>query len=230
MKYTICLLIGVATITQVKAALVSEAATDSDRIRTTGPGGSSDFYASGNDDAFASYAIATFNFSASDFGSPTISIVTDATLTLTVNDRSFSDGTMVALYFSEDSDLGTGYDDLAFDTSVTSGINNSEFSSAPILLGTFTIAEMAGRAGGLEDDFTLSFGGAAETALIAAINSSSDFQILAAPVNDEDDVTYSGVGNTFDPGDPVLEINAIPEPSSLLLATLSSLALIRRRR
>lgn len=53
---------------------------------------------------------------------------------------------------------------------------------------------------------------------------------MLAAVNDADDITFSGVGNTFDPGDPALSINAVPEPSSLAVLAVAGLAAVRTRR
>jgi hypothetical protein len=102
-------------------------------------------------------------------------------------------------------------------------------------MGVFGITEMAGRPGGEVDVFSLSFTGANEAALIGAINSGADFQLLIGATDTTHDITYSGFGNTFDPGDPALTIDAvtaaIPEPTTGVLLGLVAIAgVVRRRR
>jgi hypothetical protein len=195
--------------------------------------GSSDYYGSGPDDAFAEYGITTFNFSQADFGGPVTTLVS-AELTLTVNDRGFSDGDAVEFYYTPDTaaDLDNGGGDfsaLVYDPAFpSSGINPSQFLTAPVSLGVFSIPEMAGRPGGETDTFSLMFDAAASTALLNSINTGTDFQILIAATVDSHDITYSGVGNSFDPGDPVLDI-VVPEPSVLALLAGGLLVLVRRR-
>lgn len=168
---------------------------------------SSDYYGSGNDDAFAEYGVTTFNFTAADFGGPVGGIVS-ARLTVTVNDRTFSDGNLVEVFFTQDTaaDLGGGFASLSYDAAFINGINGAHYTNAPVSLGVFAITEMAGRAGGEIDVFALLFAGAPGVALVNAINTGTDFQIIVAATNATHDLTYSGVGNTFDPGDPNLSI------------------------
>ena len=99
-------------------------------------------------------------------------------------------------------------------------------------MGVFQITEMAGRPGGEIDVFNLGLGGGIAGAMVSAINSGTDFQIIVAATLSADDITYSGVGNTFDPGEPNLEItaNLVPEPASLTVLALGALALLRRRK
>ena len=75
---------------------------------------------------------------------------------------------------------------------------------------------------------SLSFGGAAEAVLIDAINNGTDFQLIVTATDSTHDLTYSGVGNTFDPGDPNLKIT-VPEPTALVLLLSGLFALLRRR-
>jgi len=160
----------------------------------------SDYYGSGNDDAFGEFDATTFQFGPADFGGA-ISHISRAQLTLTVNDRTFSDGTQVEFFFTTDAIVAQ-----AFNGAFTNGIDASQFTYVPVSLGVFTIPEMAGRAGGETDTFSLDLS-SVEADLISAINSAGEFQIIIAAVNSADDITYSGVGNTFDEGDPLLAIS-----------------------
>ena len=81
--------LNLSLVSLASAAVVSAPASASDRIQTSGGSGSADFYASGNDDAFGSYSIGTFNFGAADFGEATVDSIVSVTLELTFNDRGF---------------------------------------------------------------------------------------------------------------------------------------------
>lgn len=189
---------------------------------------SGDYYGSGNDDNFAEYGVTTFNVTEANATS-----VDSATLILTYNDRSFSDGSEVEFFFSPDSaaTLGGDFADLSYDPAFVNGINPAHFATAPISLGTHI--------------FTPSFDGGtpvahfldisvAKDAMLSAIQSGSDFQILIASTASDADITFSGVGNTFDPGDPQLNLNVsvVPEPTSIGLLAIGLLAVggFRRRR
>ena len=112
------------------------------------------------------------------------------------------------------------------------GLDVSQFTTAPISLGQielgFDITDDS--LGGQAFNFSLPFTGASEAALLDSINAGTDFQLIIGAVATEDDVTFSGVGNTFDPGDPSLTITTVPEPSSALLLALGGMLGIRRRR
>lgn len=227
---------GFLLTTTVMAQEAALTAFDSDRISTTGPDGSADFYGSGNDDPFASYGITSFLFTPGDFGVGPITDVSSAILSLTFNNRGFSDGTEFEVFFTTD-DLAPDYSGLTFDATGPfdpSGINSTQFTFAPISLGVqslgFDITD--GTLGGTAFDYELDFS-LVEAALIGEINASSEFSLLVAAVNNADDITFSGVGNTFDPGDPVLTIQTtvVPEPGSMLVLSVAGIgAMITRRR
>jgi cysteine-rich repeat protein len=197
----------------VGACCVAGGAASKDGSSTTavndgGSFGANDYYAQGNDDSFEVYSVTTFNFSPADFGG-TVTGITSATLTLTVNDRTFSAGDSVEIFFTSDSDLSG----LTFNTGIANGIDGTQFSFAPVSLGVFPITELSGRSGGETDTFALTFGGGALTELINTINAGADFQIILGVADVADALTYSGVGNTFDPGDPNLAIVATTDPT-----------------
>lgn len=228
----------------IRADVVSETGTQTYAINLPPAFGpqinlaSVDYYGSGNDDANAEYGLTTFNLGGAFAG--TVTGISSVELTLTVNDRFFSDGDAVEVFFTTDSgadlDIGNGvFSGIFFNNALVNGIDGSQFNFAPVSLGVFSIPEMAGRAGGETDVLTLNFG-TNVSALIDAINNGTDFQILLGATNSTHDITYSGVGNSFDPGDPLLTINAtvvpVPEPASATILGAVALAgfTMRRRR
>lgn len=189
---------------------------------------SGDYYGSGNDDAFAEYGITTFNVS-----EPNATSVDSLTLILTYNDRSFSDGSEVEFFFTPDSEatLGGDFADLSYDPTFVNGINPDHFATDPVSLGKFLFTPTFD--GGTPVTHFLDTSGVHD-ALLSSIQNGSDFQILIASTAADADITFSGVGNTFDPGDPQLNINlsVVPEPTSvgLLLFGILGLGGLRRRR
>ena len=227
-------MIGLAPQTALAQVTVDKDGLTTTAVHIAGPTlGSMDYYGSGNDDNFAEYGVTTWNFTAGDFGLDVASIVS-AVLTLTVNDRSFSDGSSVEFFFTPDTEsvLGGGFANLSYNSAFTNGIDGTQYTNAPVSMGVFQITEMAGRPGGEIDVFNLGLGGGIAGAMVSAINSGTDFQIIVAATLSADDITYSGVGNTFDPGEPNLEItaNLVPEPATLTVLALGALALLRRRK
>lgn len=189
---------------------------------------SGDYYGSGNDDNFSEYGITTFNIS-----DPTVTSIESATLILTYNDRSFSDGSEVEFFFSPESaaDLGGDFANLSYNGDLMNGLDVSQFGVAPVSLGNRLFD--ASLEGGTEIAYFLDLS-AAGSDLLSSIQDGTDFQIIITATASESDVTYSGVGNTFDPGDPQLNLNvtSIPEPASAGLLGLGLIALagLRRRR
>jgi endonuclease I len=171
------------------------------RVLPTGASTSADYYAEGNGQgAFARFDLGIFNMTKLDFGlsgASTITSVQSAEFTLTHNDRTFTQGTEVEFFFT--TDVATGK---TFDAAQVNGINNSQFTFAPISLGKFTYTP---KAGGQTDVFTLDLA-AAGPALVSRLNTGEDFSIIIAATTPMAAVTYSGKGNTFDPGDPSLKL------------------------
>lgn len=205
-------------------------------IDSGGPNAGGDFYGQGNNDDFAEFGATAFNFTSADFGG-TVTAINSVELKLFVNDRTFSAGDMVEFFFTTDTiDDTTGQ---FFDSNFSpNGIDPAQFTFAPVSLGSFAVPEFAGRPGqdpdtGMPnmDTFELSTG-SVNADLVAAINAGSDFQILIAAADNEHAITYSGVGNTFDPGDPQLTIDAVvvPEPASAILLVFGLAAMLVRRR
>lgn len=175
-------------------------------IHVAGDQGPGDYYGSGNDDSFAEYGIASFTFRNLDFGlsgAKAIDSIKTATLTLTHNDRTFSDGTQVEFFLTTDVYAGN-YAGLTFDpvAGPINGINSAQFSAAPVSLGVFPYTPLAG---GVKQTFSLDFNGV-ESAVLAKLAAGEEFSIIIAAVSADADVTFSGLNNTFDPGNPNLEL------------------------
>lgn len=171
------------------------------RVLPTGASTVTDYYAEGNGQgAFARFDLGIFNMTKLDFGlsgASTITSVQSAEFTLTHNDRTFTQGTEVEFFFTTDAATGK-----TFDAAQVNGINNTQFAFAPISLGKFPYTP---KAGGQTDVFTLDLA-AAGPALVSRLNTGEDFSIIIAATTPMAAVTYSGKGNTFDPGDPSLKL------------------------
>ncbi len=213
---------------------VNKTAFNSDGIHIDGPNGRSDYYGSGNDDSNGEYGIAAWNFSSTDFGGA-ISSISSMDLTLTFNDRGFSDGTSFEIWLSFNEFAGD-YSSLYYDDLISNGLDTSIFTNTPESLGTtllgFDSTDSAN--GGMQFNYNLGLTPLLETALVNRINNGQEFQLIITAVNSEDDITFSGVGNTYDPGDPYLTIAAaVPEPgayAALAGMAMLGVAYMRRRR
>jgi endonuclease I len=186
----------------------TETFTDETKVTTAGASASTDFYAEGNGQgSFARYDVGTFNFTKLDFnlsGASTITGISTAELTLTNNDRTFSAGTEVEFFFTTDSSTGK-----TFNAANVNGIDNAQFTFPPISLGKFpyTPATTAAQ-GGVKNTFTLDLG-AVNAALVSRLNTGENFSIIIAATTPGAAITYSGKGNTFDPGDPLLKLTVL---------------------
>ncbi|MBE2281972.1 MAG: Ig-like domain-containing protein [Prosthecobacter sp.] len=171
------------------------------RVLPTGASTSADYYAEGNGQGtFARFDLGIFNMTKLDFGlsgASTITSVQSAEFTLTHNDRTFTQGTEVEFFFTTDAATGK-----TFNTALVNGIDNAQFAFAPISLGKFPYTP---EAGGSTDTFTLDLS-AAGAALVSRLNTGEDFSIIIAATTPMAAITYSGKGNTFDPGDPSLKL------------------------
>ena len=171
------------------------------KVLPAGASTSADFYAEGNGQgSFARYDLGVFNLTKLDFGlsgASTITSVSTAEFTLTHNDRTFTQGTEVEFFFTTDAAAGK-----TFNSALVNGIDNAQFSFAPISLGKFVYTP---EAGGSTDTFTLDLS-VAGSALVSRLNTGEDFSIIIAATTPMAAITYSGKGNTFDPGDPSLKL------------------------
>lgn len=171
-----------------------------------GPTGASivaDYYAEGNGQAnYARFDVGVFNFTRLDFGlsgASQITGVTTAEFTLRQNFRSFTTGTQFEFFLTTDGPTGK-----TFNPAIANGIDPSQFTNAPVSLGQFSYTPTT--VDPTFNTFTLSLSPTASATLAARINTGEDFSIILAAVNAPDAITFSGKGNTFDPGDPALKL------------------------
>lgn len=181
---------------------------------------SSDFYAQFSGGNFDSFGMAEFAISKDDFGGATITAVNTLTLRLTINDRTFATAGAISVLFTTDSaaDLSgtTDYDTLAFNSNETNGIDLSVFTDTPVVVATPQVDTSVGASGTIDIPLSLATIG---TDFVDAINAGDSVHFLIGAPFESTVATFSGVGNTFDPGDPVLVIDAdvdepTPEPAA----------------
>ena len=225
----------IASLVAVSAALAGGPASASKdlfaqgAIHTSGDNGSADCYASGNDDNFSEYCVASFQFGKSDFGLADMDdiVSVDAmTYTLTHNDRAFSDGDMVEVMLTTDV-FASDYSALTYDAGLVNGFDASQYAEAPVSLGVFPYTP---EAGGETDEFALNLSARSSAAVLAKLNAGEEFSLIILATDSTHDVTYSGLGNTFDPGDPNLTINITASSNTAVglgsMGTQSSNALL----
>jgi len=190
---------------------------------------STDYYGSGNDDAFSEYGVATFTFNASDFGVPAVTSLTQFDYTLTHNDRGFSDGTEFELFLTTD-DFDATYGGLSYDTSLANGFVAGQYSN----LSTLGIFSYTPEAGGTQEVLNIGLSGAQEADLISEINAGSEFSIMIVATASDADITFTGFDDNFEPnGQPTLTLGptvAVPEPTALAVLSLFGIAGFTRRR
>ncbi len=181
----------------------TETFTTETKVTPTGSSASADFYAEGSGQgSFARYDMGTFNFSKLDFGlsgASTITGISSAEFTLRQNFRTFTTGTQMEFFLTTDSSTGK-----SFNAAIPNGIDAAQFSFAPISLGQFTYTPTA--VDPTFNTFTFTLSPSVLSTLVARINTGEDFSIILAVVNAPDAITFSGKGNTFDPGDPSLKL------------------------
>lgn len=165
-----------------------------------------EFYASGNDDSFSEYGVASYSFRRADFGiadNEDIDDISAAEFSVVYNDRSFSDGSGFEIFLTTQ-EFGGNYSGLTYNPALINGLDVSHFTSAPVSLGTVAFDPNA--AGGSTNTYALDFG-SEESAVIAKLNSGGEFSLIIAVTNANDDVTFSGLENAFDPGEPMLKLS-----------------------
>ena len=215
------------------AVTATDSALDNHTAHVTTFTAMGEYHASGNDDAFAEYGIAGFNFEASDFGGQ-VTDVNSVTLTLRHDPRGFTNGSEVRFYYSSD-DFGSGYSGLLFDASGTNdpdGVNPADFTSL-VDLGTYAFMN---KPFGDITNYSLDLS-AIGGSLVDEINNGSDFQVLiAAPTNDST-ITFQAAGTQFSGNvgtapELTIDANIVPEPASiaLLVAGATAAVTIGRRR
>lgn len=204
-------------------------------VHAAGDNTGRDFYGSGNDDNFSEFGIANFQFAKEDFGvADDIAEIGSVQLTLHHNERSFSDGDEFEIFLVSDTAEELGYDEivgylgreiagaefptLLFDSALDNGVNPEQFNSAPVSLGVLPYDP---KYGGTPETFDLELSDEAEAAIAESINAGDDFHLVIAVTDPTADVTFSGLNNAFDPGNPQLSISleagpATPDPPATL--------------
>ena len=175
-------------------------------ITSGGTAGTAEFYAQSDDPLFNRYSLAEFRVSPGDLGVAIVESLDELSLLLTINDRSFSGSGEFDILFTPDSaaDL-SGYSEMAYDGDEPDGINDADFTNAPVKIGSGVYPFDGGVGGGNDFALTLSPDAAASAAIVSEINNNSAFHLIIATTGTARP-TFSGVGNTFDPGDPGLSI------------------------
>jgi hypothetical protein len=204
------------------AGQVSVTADSTTVVELGGPRTVTEFYAQFNNVNFDEFSLAEYTLNSANFDGQDVTSVDSLILRLTVNDRFFSAAGPFDILFTTDSqaDLttSTAYDALIFDNGQSYGIDTSAFSYAPVVVGTGTYDETIA-AGGETIDVPIDLTTIGPD-LLAAISAGESFHLLIGIQSSEATVaTFSGVGNTFDPGDPTLIIDATtdgpaPEPAA----------------
>ncbi len=196
------------TVAPAVSPMATKTFTTEAGVRLTGAAASADYYGEGNGQgAFAVYGLGSFHFSKLDFGlsgASTITNVSSAEFTLTHNDRTFTTGTELEFFLTTDV-FGGNYAGKTFNAAFLNGIDHAQYSFAPVSLGKFPYTP---RAGGLTDTFTLSLSNVT-AALVSRLNTGEEFSIILAATAAPAAITFSGKGNTFDPGDPSLKLTVL---------------------
>ncbi len=179
------------------------------QIKLTSATTSADFYAEGSGQGnFAVYSLASFVINKLDFGLPGSSSLTgidSIRLSLTQNTRTFTTnaaGTEFEVFFTTDPLIGN-IGSKRFNPTFANGIDNAQYTFTPVSLGRFSYHPVP--ADGSRQTYTLNLGGTA-SALLSRLNTGAEFSLILAAVLPADAITFSGKGNTFDPGDPALSI------------------------
>jgi len=229
------------TITSLTAACtlgaqtITNTASSNGTIQSGGPSTSPWFHTAQVPGDFASYAISSFLFTATDFGLPEVTGVTLVEISYTQSNAFFTSSGPVAFYVSFDTIVGDGDYSGLTNTGSGNGINNSQFTDSPSsqFVGDGTFTEVSS---GTIDTYTLTFGGALATSLVNAINNGDRFSILLTtpegPGNNTA-ATYAGIQNNTYPDQIDMSITAVPEPqyyASLLGLLAIGFAIYRRRR
>ncbi|MEQ1751694.1 MAG: Ig-like domain-containing protein, partial [Prosthecobacter sp.] len=200
-----------------QAYLATNVTSATGAARPTGGFASADHYAEGSAlGTFAVYSIANFRFNKVDFllpGSANIDNIVTAEYTLTTNNRTFAAGTELEFFLTTDQ-MNGNFTGKVFNTATANGINNANYTFAPVSLGVFPYTPATTPAqGGLPNTFTLNLS-AVEPALLAQLNAGAEFSIILAATTPTAAITYSGKGNTFDPGDPSLKFTVNQTPGT----------------
>ena len=238
------------------AAVASVLASDSSTVQPSGPrtgasgdnflniegenNGSTNVPAPGQ----ASFAVADFN-GGSFFGGTAVSSINSVSLTLTQSNAGFTTGGPLLFYFTTQTAVDINAnptfnaDDGAAEINFQATVDTATFNSGSATLDTALLpATLIGSStfvgdattSGTQDMITLDTA-AFSPALVAALNGGGTIRVLITPGDAAVAATYAGFTNTTYAG-PTLTVDAslVPEPTTLGLAGVAGLALLRRRR
>ena len=198
--------------TTASGTLGTDEAIRTGTVEPVGDGGgaaSDDFYAQSTSGGnFNEYSLAEFDMSFENFSGNSVTDIINAKLILTNDDPFFAASGDFVILFTTDSvgDLSTSsdYDQLVFEALSTNGIDTSSYTDTPVSVGTGSFSDATG--GGFTDVVEITLA-TIEADLITAINNRDSFHFILGSVDaDTGAVTYSGVGNTNNPGAPTLAL------------------------
>jgi PEP-CTERM motif-containing protein len=219
-------------------AILSMEAVDNATVQPAGPrsgaNGKAFFNVEGsNNNAFASYGVADFNYGAR----PAISDITAATLKLTHSNAAFTAAGTVAISLdtkSPPADIQPVTSPLKFDGGdATPGGDpgtGPDVTAGNLVLDAFsgTFSFPVGMTGDV-DSYTLGLTPALKSALISRLQTGSPIRIVIGTGEAGLAATWAGFSNSTLAG-PTLELTVVPEPASLLLVLIGAAGLWLRQR
>lgn len=227
------------TTSTAEIRLSSGSSTDSDSgIRIFSGNTSTLFWnVQGDDDGFAVFSVADFDFSAAT--DPTAVDVTNVSLDLSEDPAGFGNSGLLMVFAVTDNDpnlIDANNNPSGAPAFQTSG-GGSGNTGADTIDPVFGTALLLGQAtwtntGSSDDDLNipLTLNAVARTILLSAINNGEVFRIIVAPGEDAVAFTGAGIGNSDGPAPTLNYSTVIPEPASLILMGLGGLSMLRRKR
>jgi hypothetical protein len=204
-------LIGIAGIAVFAASAsaqteVSVVASSNISVRSDGPTTSPWFHNAQVVGDFASYGISSFLLTADQFGEGEVTSIDSVSISYTQANAGFTTDGPVGIHLTFDTTVGSGdYSGLSHDGSAA-GVDDSQFSDAPVsqgvFSGTFTQVES-----GTVDIYPLDVS-AVEAQLLAAINAGEPFSAIIIAPGDAGAVTYAGIENNSYPNSIILTVTA----------------------
>ena len=235
-QFSLCLAVAIGlAASDVSAVMLSIEAADNATVQPGGPrsGGSGKAFfnvegsANGN---FASYGVADFNYGTI----PTVTAIISASIQLTQSNAGFTTDGPVVISLDTSATLADiqpgGTSPLIFDG--TDPGTDQDVADGDIALdpfsGTFNFVE--GMDGDV-DAYTLGLSASLEAELLSRLNAGDTIRLVIGTGSDTVAATWAGATNdTFDGPTLVLDVDQIPEPTTLALAALALAALIVTRR
>jgi hypothetical protein len=225
-----------AAVPEARAGLIAVEASDVATVQPAGPRpgtfGKIFFNIEGQNNgvngAFASFGVADFQFPSLGpvaLTGPTI------TLTLTQSNAAFTHDGGLDFFLATDvtTNIQPGTSPLSFirgAPGTPDGIDAQLGTLFPLGSGTFTQT-----ASGDIDTFTLTLSAAAQAFLAGQLNGDGRVRLVIGPADGDVAATAAGLGNSDGPAPTLLiNVSAVPEPSTLALVVLGGVALAGWRR